>query len=95
MAIARYVWKFRGAIVDEDALIDALNEREIAGAVLDVFSYEPLPASHSLRRCPNVLLTPHLAGQTQEAMERMIGMMIDNIQRVLRGEEPLYQVNHS
>ena len=83
----------RGAIVDEEALVEALYQGEIAGAGLDVYSEEPLPTRHPLRRCPNVLLTPHLAGQTQEAMERMVATMLTNIQRVLRGEEPRYQVN--
>ena len=84
----------RGAILDEKALVDALNEGMIAGAGLDVFTDEPLDPKHPLRRCPNVLLTPHVAGQTREAMERMVAMMLENIQRVVRGEEPLYRVNH-
>jgi D-3-phosphoglycerate dehydrogenase / 2-oxoglutarate reductase len=62
----------------------------IAGAALDVFSEEPLDPSHPLRRCPNILLTPHVAGQTREAMERMVTMMLENIARVCRGEEPLH-----
>jgi phosphoglycerate dehydrogenase-like enzyme len=83
----------RGAIVDETVLVEALNKGIIAGAGLDVFSEEPLDPGHPLRRCPNVILTPHLAGQTREAMERMVGMMLENIKRVMNGEEPRYQVN--
>ncbi len=83
----------RGAVVDEEALVEALNLGIIAGAGLDVFSEEPLPSRHPLRRCSNVLLTPHLAGQTREAMERMVFMMLQNIQRVMRGQDPLYRVN--
>jgi len=83
----------RGAIVDEEALTDALEQGVIAGAGLDVFAEEPLGPRHRLRRCPNVLLTPHVAGQSREAMERMVGMMLENIQRVVRGEKPNYQVN--
>jgi phosphoglycerate dehydrogenase-like enzyme len=83
----------RGAIVDEEALAEALNQGIIAGAGLDVFADEPLDPRHALRRCPNVLLTPHTAGQTREAMERMVAMMLDNIRRVVRGEEPRYRVN--
>ena len=83
----------RGAIFDEEALAEALEQGIIAGAGLDVFAEEPLDPRHPLRRCPNVLLTPHTAGQTREAMERMVGMMLDNIQRVVRGEEPRYRVN--
>ena len=83
----------RGAIVDEEALAEALEQGVIAGAGLDVFADEPLDPRHSLRRCPNVLLTPHTAGQTGEAMERMVGVMLENIQRVAMGEEPLFRVN--
>ena len=80
----------RGAIVDEEALAEALEQGIIAGAGLDVFTEEPLDPRHPLRRCPNVLLTSHTAGQTREAMERMVEMMLENIQRVARGGEPLY-----
>jgi phosphoglycerate dehydrogenase-like enzyme len=60
----------RGAIVDEQALVEALEQGIIAGAGLDVYADEPLDPRHPLRRCPNVLLTPHTAGQTREAMEK-------------------------
>jgi D-3-phosphoglycerate dehydrogenase len=58
-----------------------------------VYTEEPLDARSPLRRCPNLLLTPHTAGQTREAMDRMVAMMLENIQRVTRGDEPLYRVN--
>ncbi len=76
----------RGALVDEHALIKALTSGSIAGAGIDVFADEPLDPKHPLRRCPNVLLTPHTAGQTREAMERMVGLMIDNLRRLERGD---------
>jgi phosphoglycerate dehydrogenase-like enzyme len=82
----------RGAIVDEVALADALRDGRLAGAGLDVFETEPLPPRHPLRTCPNVLLTPHLAGQTREAMERMVEALHGNLERVARGEEPQYRV---
>jgi phosphoglycerate dehydrogenase-like enzyme len=85
----------RGALIDEAALVDALQRGTIAGAALDVFSEEPLDPSHPLRRCRNALLTPHTAGQTREAMERMVAMMLENMQRVCRGEEPLDIVRDS
>ena len=85
----------RGALVDEVALADALQRGAIAGAGLDVFSDEPLDPSHPLRRCRNALLTPHTAGQTREAMERMVAMMLENMQRVCRGDEPLDIVRDS
>ncbi len=72
-----------------------LQRGAIAGAGLDVFSDEPLDPSHPLRRCRNALLTPHTAGQTREAMERMVAMMLENMQRVCRGEEPLDIVRDS
>jgi phosphoglycerate dehydrogenase-like enzyme len=83
----------RGALIDEEALAHALEEGTIAGAGLDVFAEEPLDARHPLRRSRNVLLTPHTAGQTREAMDRMVAMMLENIRRVARAEEPLYRVN--
>jgi phosphoglycerate dehydrogenase-like enzyme len=56
----------RGPIVDEAALIEALQTGVIAGAGLDVFDVEPLPADHPLRSVPNTVLTPHLGGRTKE-----------------------------
>jgi phosphoglycerate dehydrogenase-like enzyme len=82
----------RGALVDELALAEALQAGRIAGAGLDVFADEPLDAAHPLRRCRNVLLTPHTAGQTREAMERMVAMMIENLERVSAGEPALHQI---
>jgi phosphoglycerate dehydrogenase-like enzyme len=78
----------RGALVDEAALAEALTNGSIAGAGIDVFAQEPLDPAHPLRRCPNVLLTPHTAGQTREAMDRMVALMLDNLGRVERGETP-------
>lgn len=82
----------RGAIVDEAALTAALIEGSIAGAGLDVFTDEPLAQRHALRSCKNVVLTPHTAGQTREAMDRMVACMLDNLDRVARGVEPRYRV---
>jgi phosphoglycerate dehydrogenase-like enzyme len=56
----------RGPIIDEVALINALNDGTIAGAGLDVFDIEPLPVDHPLRSAPNTVLTPHLGGRTKE-----------------------------
>jgi D-3-phosphoglycerate dehydrogenase len=75
----------RGAIVDEAALIDALAAGRIAGAGLDVFSAEPLPAGHPLARLPNVVITPHCAGITPEALEAGLRMAVDNIWEFLAG----------
>ena len=68
-ASARLVNCARGGIVDEAALATALSEGTIAGAAVDVFVDEPLPADHPLREAPHVLLTPHLGASTREAQE--------------------------
>lgn len=68
---ARLVNCARGGVVDESALADALREGRLAGAALDVFAEEPLPAAHPLRKLPNAILTPHLGASTTEAQERV------------------------
>jgi len=82
----------RGAVVDEPALLDALQRGSIAGAGLDVFAEEPLPASSPLLRLDNVVVTPHLAAITEEALWRM-GMVARDVISVLQGAEPQYWVN--
>ena len=83
----------RGTVVDEEALAAALRNGTIAGAALDVFGEEPLPASHPLYDVPNLLLTPHTAALTEEAMERMATTMAADVLAVLRGEKPRYLAN--
>ena len=61
----------RGGIVDESALAAALKEGSLAGAALDVFEEEPLPAEHPLRSCPNLIMTPHLGASTPEAQREV------------------------
>ncbi|MDH3592846.1 MAG: phosphoglycerate dehydrogenase, partial [Planctomycetota bacterium] len=63
----RLIHAARGGIVDEDALVDALESGHLAGAALDVFSVEPLPENSRLRSAPNLLLSPHLGASTREA----------------------------
>jgi phosphoglycerate dehydrogenase-like enzyme len=75
----------RGAIVDEPALIDALAAGRIAGAGLDVFSTEPLPPGHPLASLPNVVLTPHCAGVTPEALGAGLRMAVENIWEFFAG----------
>jgi D-3-phosphoglycerate dehydrogenase len=75
----------RGAIVDEVELIDALAAGRIAGAGLDVFSTEPLPAGHPLAQLPNVVMTPHCAGITPEALKAGLRMAVENIWEFLAG----------
>ncbi len=83
----------RGPIVDEEALHQALKEKKIAGAALDVFAQEPLPAGSPLRGLDNVYLAPHVAGQTDGAIQAMGTIAADNVIAVLRGEKPLGLVN--
>jgi len=76
----------RGPIVDEDALLKALQERRIAGAGLDVFGTEPLPLDHPFRKLDNVVLTPHLGYVTKENYRRYYGGMVDDIRSWLDGK---------
>lgn len=75
----------RGGVVDQQALITALQERKIAGAALDVFPEEPLPANNPLWRLNNVLISPHIAGMSDYYDERALALFIENIQRFLSG----------
>lgn len=70
----------RGPIVDENALIKALEQGKIAGAALDVYSVEPLPADHPLRTLPNLLATPHVGYVTENNYRMFFGQMIEDIQ---------------
>jgi phosphoglycerate dehydrogenase-like enzyme len=81
----------RGGVVDEPALVDALRDRRIAGAVLDVFATEPLPAGSPLWTLPNVLVTPHAAALSARENERITELFTDNLRRYLDGE-PLRNV---
>jgi D-3-phosphoglycerate dehydrogenase len=76
----------RGGIVEEAALYEALKSGELAGAGLDVFEQEPPPVGHSLFELPNVIIAPHVAGVTHEAVERMSEQTARNILSVLDGE---------
>jgi len=75
----------RGAIVDEDALAEALQENRIAGAGLDVFAVEPLPASSPLRTMPNVLMTPHIGWQVSDVLHEFVAVAADQLTLWLKG----------
>jgi len=74
----------RGGVVDEAALAQALRTGRIAGAALDVFEAEPLPSGSPLAGCPNLLLTPHIAGVTAEANERVSSLIATRVLEALR-----------
>ena len=76
----------RGAVIDEAALVDALRAGKLAGAGLDVFEEEPLPATSPLWDLDNVILTPHVAGVTPLYYERTAAMFADNLERFLAGQ---------
>ncbi|WP_298365570.1 D-2-hydroxyacid dehydrogenase family protein [uncultured Bradyrhizobium sp.] len=78
----------RGPIVDEDALLAALRERRIAGAGIDVFSVEPLPLDHQLRKLDNVVITPHLGYATRESLQTHYQQMVACIDAFTKGSEP-------
>jgi phosphoglycerate dehydrogenase-like enzyme len=82
----------RGGLVDEDALATALRAGRILGAGLDVLNQEPPPADHPLFGLPNVILTPHTAGPTWQSFPRRFANCFANIERVQRGEKPLWVV---
>ncbi len=77
----------RGRVVDEAALIDALRERRIAGACLDVSTVEPLPETSPLWDMPNVVLTPHNSGFSPLNMERSMSIFLDNLDRFAAGKK--------
>lgn len=83
----------RGAVVDTEALTRALKEGWIAGAGLDVFEREPLPASHPLTAFKNVVLAPHMGSATYEARHRMAELVAENLIAFYEGREPPTLVN--
>lgn len=85
----------RGAVVVEDDLVRALRESWIAGAAIDVFAEEPIPAGHPLLELENVLLTPHSAALTEESMVRMGLESVAEVRRVVLGQEPKNFVNRA
>jgi len=82
----------RGGLVDEAALEHAIRDGRILGAGLDVLSQEPPPADHPMLQLDDVVLTPHTAGPTWQSYPRRFANCFANIERVQRGEKPLWVV---
>jgi len=95
-AMKREAWLInagRGPVVDETALVDALHEKRIAGAMLDVYEHYRIAPGHPLFALNNVILTPHLAGSTRESRARAAVRAADEMLRMLAGERPHNLVN--
>lgn len=83
----------RGAVINEQDMIEALKSGEIAGAGLDVFEKEPLPMDSELRKLPNVFMTPHNSGFSVESFTKISNMASSEVNHVLKGEKPEHCVN--
>ena len=79
----------RGKCVDEGALVAALQRGDISGAAIDVTAEEPLASSSPLWDLPNVLVTPHTAGETRSYEKNVVDILIENLDRLWRGETAL------
>ncbi|KRN32347.1 phosphoglycerate dehydrogenase [Weissella halotolerans] len=84
----------RGALINQLDLVQALQDKTIAGAALDVFDQEPLPLTSPLYRLDNVLLTPHIASNSKECMDCMAVDAAKDVVQVLSGQQPNWPINH-
>jgi D-2-hydroxyacid dehydrogenase (NADP+) len=82
----------RGPVVDQDALVDALDDGVVAGAALDVFETEPLPSESPLWDREDVIVTPHAAGMTDDYADRVATIVRENLRRLASGESPANRV---
>jgi phosphoglycerate dehydrogenase-like enzyme len=83
----------RGPLVDEAALLEAINSGKLAGAGIDVFDPEPPAVDSPLRNHPKIIATPHVASNTVESVERMQSMAMERVLTFMRGERPQDVVN--
>jgi len=83
----------RGKLYDSNALVKALDSRKLAGAGLDVTNPEPLPKGHALWKFENVIITPHIAGQSDSVQGRRMELIKENISRFVKGEPMLNVVD--
>jgi phosphoglycerate dehydrogenase-like enzyme len=89
---AYFINTARGGLIDELALVERLNKGMLAGAALDVFASEPLPLEHPLRTAPNVIVTAHVAGATDEAIATSVVRCLENVRRFFEGR-PTHVIN--
>ena len=92
---AYFINTARAALVDYEALFQALNQKKIAGAGLDVYPTEPLPGDSPFRKLTNVVLSPHLAGATREVVEHHSKMVVDDLLGLIDGKVPTRLANPS
>jgi D-3-phosphoglycerate dehydrogenase / 2-oxoglutarate reductase len=83
----------RGPVIDESALINALQSKQIAGAALDVFDLQPVPADHPFWSMENVLITPHVAGISEDSMLAMGNGAVEAVAQILEGNVPKNCIN--
>jgi len=83
----------RGAVIDEEALVEAIKAQRIAGAALDVYENEPLETTNSLVQLRNVLLSPHMSGHTVEALRATAVQVAEEVRAVISGQRPRYIAN--
>ena len=90
---AYFINTARAAVVDYDALYDALANNRIAGAGLDVFPVEPIPKGDRFLKLKNTVLTPHLAGSSKDIIGHQTEIVLNQIKKILAGEKPEYISN--
>ena len=89
---AYFINASRGAVLDEEAMIEALREKRIRGAAFDVYATEPIHVNHPyITELDNVVITPHIAGATDSVLVNHTRMIVSDIRRFVRGEHMLYQ----
>ncbi|XP_054720483.1 glyoxylate reductase/hydroxypyruvate reductase-like [Uloborus diversus] len=86
---AAFINTSRGGVVDQEALVEALREKRIKAAAIDVMHPEPLPRDHELLSLPNIIVTPHIAALEESAMWAQSSLTAENIIEVLEGRDPL------
>jgi len=92
---AFFINNARGAVIDQDALVDQLQTGGLRGAALDVYDQEPIPDDHPLLDLDNVVTTPHLGGATEEVISRHSAMIRDDLVALFAGEEPQHVANET